>query len=154
MSNSIFIREATLKDLNILLEFEQGVIEAERPMDSFLKEGEINYYNIPELISAEHIQLLIAEINNEIVASGYVRIEDCRHYHKNSNNGYIGFMYVKPSFRGKKISKSILESLKKWAKEKELKELRLDVYSANESALKAYDRFGFKRGLVNMKMDI
>ena len=44
--SEVIVREATPDDLPILLEFEQGVIEAERPMDSGLKEGPINYYDI------------------------------------------------------------------------------------------------------------
>ncbi|WP_262910797.1 hypothetical protein [Wocania arenilitoris] len=38
------VRKATLKDIPVLLKFEQGLIEAERPMDSTIKEGKINYY--------------------------------------------------------------------------------------------------------------
>lgn len=34
--SDIMIREATILDLPTLLEFEQGVIEAERPMDAGL----------------------------------------------------------------------------------------------------------------------
>ena len=33
----IKLRKATHKDLKVLYEFEQGVIEAERPMDTTLK---------------------------------------------------------------------------------------------------------------------
>ena len=148
------IRAATIEDLNTLLEFEQGVIEAERPLDIFLDDGKLHYYNIPELISAKHIQLLVAVYNDELVASGYVRIENSKHYHKNPQHGYVGFMYVKPSFRGQRISNLILKSLKDWAKAKNLNELRLDVYSNNTRAIKAYERFGFTKSLVNMRMDI
>ena len=63
-------------------------------------------------------------------------------------------MYVKPNFRGKRISSLILESLKSWAKSKELKELRLDVYNENLAAIKSYERFGFNKSLINMKMEI
>jgi ribosomal protein S18 acetylase RimI-like enzyme len=35
-----------------------------------------------------------------------------------------------------------------------LKELRLDVYSNNVGAIKAYERFGLIKSLVNMRMDI
>jgi len=63
-------------------------------------------------------------------------------------------MYVKPSFRGQRISNLILKSLKDWAKAKNLNELRLDVYSNNTRAIKAYERFGFTKSLVNMRMDI
>ena len=151
---NLSIRTATLKDLNTLLEFEQGVIEAERPLDPFLGEGDINYYNIPELITSENIYFIVVVSNNELIGSGYLRIENSKHYHKNPKHGYIGFIFVKPAFRGKRISNLILESLKKWAKEKDLKELRLDVYSNNYGAIKSYERFGFTKSLVNMKIDI
>ena len=154
MNESISIRKANLDDLKTLLEFEQGVIIAERPLDPFLSKSEIFYYNIPELITSENSNLLVAISNNELVASGYIRLENSKQYHKNSKHGYIGFMFVKPSFRGKRISTLILNSLKEWAKEKNLKELRLDVYSNNNGAVKAYERFGFTKSLVNMRMDI
>jgi hypothetical protein len=54
--STINIREAELEDLNILLEFEQGIITAERPYDpTSLQEGKINYYDIRKMIIAEHI---------------------------------------------------------------------------------------------------
>ena len=148
------IRIATLNDLQTLLEFEQGVVEAEKPLDPFLGEGTLNYYNIPELITAEHIYFIVAVANEEIVACGYARIDNSKVYQKNPQHGYVGFMYVKPNFRGQRISTLILESLKDWAKENELKELRLDVYNNNIGAVKAYERFGFTKILVNMSMDI
>jgi ribosomal protein S18 acetylase RimI-like enzyme len=154
MKDTISIRTANLEDLPILLQFEQGVIETEKPLDPFLGKGKLLYYNIPEMIAAKHIHLVVAIYNKELVASGYIRVEKSRHYHKNSAHGYIGFMYVKPDFRGKRISNLVLEYLKNWAKEKNLKELRLDVYSNNPSAIKSYERFGFIKSLVNMRIDI
>src|ERR1700744_3547683 len=44
-ATGILIRPAPTADLPALLEFEQGVIAAERPMDPPIKEGPINYYN-------------------------------------------------------------------------------------------------------------
>jgi hypothetical protein len=51
--SKINIRQARL-DLNILLEFEQGIITAERPYDPTLQEGKINYYDIEKMITAAH----------------------------------------------------------------------------------------------------
>lgn len=150
----ISIRPAKIEDLKTLLEFEQGVVAAEQPLDPFLKKGKITYYNIPELISSENVQLLVAISGQEIVGSGYIRIEKSKQYQKNILHGYIGFMFVKPTFRGKRISAQLLESLKNWGKEKKLKELRLDVYNNNPSAIKSYNRFGFNKSLVNMRMEI
>ena len=152
--NKISLRTANLNDLETLLEFEQGVVIAEKPLDPFLGEGQLNYYNIPALISEKNIHFLVAVSNKEVVACGYIRIDNSKIYQKNPQHGYIGFMFVKPSFRGQKISKLILDSLKIWAKEKNLKELRLDVYNNNLGAIKVYERFGFTKILVNMRMDI
>ena len=150
----ISLRQATIKDLKKLLEFEQGVVEAEKPLDTFLGDGNLTYYNIPELITAENSHLIVAVSKEKLVGSGYIRLENSAHYHKNSKHGYIGFMYVLPDYRGQRISGLILDSLKIWAKEKNLKELRLDVYHNNPSAVKSYERFGFTKSLVNMRIDI
>jgi ribosomal protein S18 acetylase RimI-like enzyme len=152
--SAITIRSANLKDLETLLAFEQGVVAAEKPLDTFLDTGKLTYYDIPELITDKNTHFIVAISNEELVGSGYIKIENSNSYHKNSKHGYIGFIFVKPSFRGKKISSLILDSLKNWAKEKDLKELRLDVYSNNSNAIKSYDRFGFTKSLVNMRIDI
>jgi ribosomal protein S18 acetylase RimI-like enzyme len=154
MNKSISLRTANLDDLETLLQFEQGVVEAEKPLDPFLADRDICYYNIPELITAEHINFVVAIFNEEIVACGYVRIDNSKVYQKNLQHGYVGFLYVKPNFRGQKISTIILESLKEWATKKGLKELRLDVYNNNIAAIKPYEKFGFTKILVNMRMDI
>ena len=150
----IIIRPATINDLKDLLNFEQGIVEAERPMDPFLKEGKMVYYDIPALIKEPETYLAVAVCNMELVGCGYVSIENSRGYHKNNKNGYVGFMYVKPTFRGNKISTIVLASLKAWAKTKEIKELRLDVYHNNPSAIKSYERFGFKNSMIHMRMEI
>jgi ribosomal protein S18 acetylase RimI-like enzyme len=152
--STISIRPTTLNDLETLLEFEQGVVAAEKPLDTFLGTGKLTYYNIPELINEVNTHFVVAVSNQELVGSGYIKIEESNSYHKNPKHGYVGFIFVKPSFRGKKISTLVLESLKIWAKEKDLKELRLDVYSNNSNAIKSYDSFGFTKSLVNMRIDI
>jgi GNAT superfamily N-acetyltransferase len=126
---TISIRPAQIEDLKTLLTFEQGVIEAEKPLDPFLKTGEISYYNIKEMIAAKNTHLLVAFANNEMVGSGYVRIENSSEYYKNKENGYVGFMYVKPSYRGKRISNMLLESLKDWAKKKRFKRVKIRCIS-------------------------
>jgi ribosomal protein S18 acetylase RimI-like enzyme len=152
--NTISIRTANLNDLETLLAFEQGVVTAEKPLDTFLGSGKLTYYDIPELIADKKTHFIVAVSNEELVGSGYIKIESSNSYHKNAKHGYIGFIFVKPSFRGKKISTIVLESLKSWAKEKDLKELRLDVYSNNSNAIKPYKSFGFTKSLVNMRIDI
>jgi hypothetical protein len=74
----ITIRTATLADLETLLTFERGIITAERPFDQTLNDAPINYYNIAAMIAAPHIEVVVAETGNEIIGSGYARIEDAK----------------------------------------------------------------------------
>lgn len=152
--SELFIRPANLKDLPILLEFEQGVILAERPFDPTLKNERISYYDIKAMIESDETEVIVALINNVIIGSAYAKIEEAKNYLQHSHYVYLGFMYVKPAFRGKGINKKIIDELVKWAQSKDIQEMRLDVYSDNESAIKAYQKAGFKSHLINMRMEI
>ena len=119
-----------------------------------LHNQKINYYNIEALLLAEDATVIVAIFENEIVGSGYAKIEASKQYHKNKLHAYIGFIFVKPEYRGQKISGLILENLKNWSKSRGIQELRLDVYDKNNSAIKAYEHFGFEKSLVNMRVEI
>jgi hypothetical protein len=67
----INIRKVQRSDLDKLLEFEQGVITAERPFDKSLKDSEITYYKIEKLMTNENARLVVAEYEGKLVASGY-----------------------------------------------------------------------------------
>ena len=152
--STINIRKAKLEDLNILLEFEQGIITAERPYDPTLKEGKINYYDISKMIIVEHITVLVATIGSEIVGSGYARIETAKPHLNHENYAYLGFMYTDPRYRGKGVNAIIIEALKEWCRSQNITELRLDVYHNNPSAIRAYEKAGFKKHLVNMRVGL
>lgn len=146
-------REATEQDLEILLEFEQGVVTAERPFNSTLIEGEIHYYDLKYLIQSPEATVIVAEENNEIIASGYALIKKAaKDYYQFKEYAYLGFMYVKPEHRGKGINKVITDELISWSKSRGINEVRLDVYAQNESAIKAYEKAGFEPHLLTMRL--
>ncbi len=147
------IRPATLQDLNILLAFEQGVIQAERPFDKTLANDPITYYDLSELIRSDKAQVVVVTFNNEIIASGYARIRTARHYLNHNEYAYLGFMYTHPDFRGKGINKKIINALKQWSDSQGLQEVRLTVYEGNVAAIKAYEKVGFKKHIIEMRLD-
>ncbi|MCL6293979.1 GNAT family N-acetyltransferase [Jejuia spongiicola] len=148
------VRKATLNDVPILLEFEQGLIEAERPMDITIKEGKISYYDVTEFIKNKDSELFVVELNNEIVASGYAKIKEDRHYLKHDKQGYLGFMFVPKKHRGNGYNKLVMQALLEWCQTKEITEIRLDVYEDNPSAIRAYEKVGFKKHMISMRLDI
>jgi GNAT superfamily N-acetyltransferase len=152
--DEIIIRKAVHSDLETLFEFEQGIVTTERPFDSTLKEGEIHYYDLEAMIGAGDVQLLVAECNGELAGSGYARIEDVKNYLKHPKHAYLGFMYVKPEFRGKGVNQMIIAGLKAWCRERNITEMRLEVYDENVGAVKAYEKAGFKKLLVWMRLGL
>lgn len=149
----MIVRKATEQDLEILLEFEQGVVPSERPFNETLKEGEIHYYDLHGLILSPDAHLVVVEENNEIIASGYALIkQSAKDYNSFKEYGYLGFMYVKPEHRGKGVNQLIVDALISWVKDKGVSEIRLDVYDQNESAVKAYEKAGFEPLLLTMRL--
>ena len=151
---AITIRKASLKDIDTLLRFEQGVIATERPFDSTLRKGHIQYYDIEKMITAPHIELVVAESGSEIIGSGYARIETSKPYLQHEEHAYVGFMYVAPHHRGKGVNKKIMEALGQWAISQNIKEMRLDVYHENGAAIKAYEKAGFTKHMIEMRMGL
>jgi len=150
----IITRTSTLADLDILLEFEQGIVQTERPFDPTLKDGRIHYYDIAAMIQVPHIEVVVAEAGSEIIGSGYARIEDSKVYLKHSKHAYLGFMYVRPEYRGKGVNKKVIAALQDWSIGRGITEFRLDVYSENMPAVKAYEKIGFKKHLIEMRMEL
>jgi ribosomal protein S18 acetylase RimI-like enzyme len=150
----ITIRRATNADLPKLAEFLQFLVEAERPFDPTLKDGEIFYYDIQELILDKKTEVLVIDFNDQVIGCGYAQIRSAKPYEKHTLFGYLGFMFVNPEFRGHGLNNLLLNDLKKWVLSHGITEVRLDVYHENEAAVKAYEKAGFKQILTTMRCDI
>lgn len=148
------VRLATQNDIPVLLEFEQGLIQAERSMDPTIKDGSIIYYNISNLIKSDDSDVYVVELDSKIVASGYAEIRKDRYYLKHTHQGYLGFMFVSEEHRGNGYNKLIMNALLQWCKERNIHEIRLDVYDVNDSAIRAYEKVGFTKHMINMRLEI
>lgn len=148
------IRPANHDDLKILLQFEQGVIAAERPFDPTLKEDPIQYYDLPAMIHSDEVELLVAEVDGLVVGSGYARIEKAKIFYKHPRFAYLGFMYVRPEYRGKGVNGAIIAALQTWTLSRGLTELRLEVYYDNLPAISAYKKMGFTAYIIEMRLGL
>ena len=152
--NEIKIRKASLLDLEQLLAFEQDLIKTERPFDPTLKPDPINYYDLRSMLTSPLVEVVVAEADNKIIASGYARIERSKTFLKHSNHAYLGFMYVLPEYRGQGINKRIIDTLKNWAATQNITEFSLEVYYDNISAIKAYEKIGFSKYILEMRFNL
>jgi GNAT superfamily N-acetyltransferase len=154
MTENIKIRKATLKDIKSLLEFEQAIVEFERPFEENMMLEPFHYYDLAELIQLDNAQVLVAEHDKRLVGSGFIHIRKARDYLNHEYHGYLGFMYVDPEYRGLSINKKIIRELTKWAKHKQLNVLCLTVFAENQSAIRAYEKAGFHPNLLEMRLNL
>lgn len=147
-------REATLNDVSQLLDLEQSLIDAERPLNTELKADNTTYYDIPSLINDVDSYLIVLELGGKISATGYAQIRRSKRALKHSVHSYMGFMYVAAKLRGKGINRALVEQLIAWSKEKGTQAFYLDVYANNAPAIRAYEKLGFKASTLEMKIII
>ncbi len=154
MKQEIIIRRANLHDVEQLLQFEQGVISAERPFEPMLKEEGVRYYDIRKMMTDPQVDWVVAGQGGTLLACGFARIEAAKPYLKHQQHAYLGLMYVHPDYRGKGINGLIIKELKKLVQARGVKEMRLEVYAQNHSAIKAYEKEGFTSHIIQMRMSL
>ena len=148
------VRKATLADLDILYDFEQRIIRAERPFDTTLDKDPLSYYDLKGLMQADNALVLLAEADSKVIGSGFGHIREARPYLDHSHYAHLGFMYTDPDYRGKGVNKTIVRALMEWSRSKKITELRLTVYQGNAPAIKAYEKVGFKRHILEMRANL
>jgi ribosomal protein S18 acetylase RimI-like enzyme len=149
----IKLREATIRDLPLLLEFEKELIEYEREFTPNLKRNSFNYYDLRAYIENPEISVVVAEQHNIVIASGYALINKNKLYKNPEYYVFLGFMYVIAEKRGEGVNNMIMDYLLNWGKSKGYTEFQLDVYAPNISAIKAYEKAGFTFETLTMRFN-
>ncbi len=149
---NVHIRDAKSTDVPTLLSFEQALIKAERPFDPTIANDPVSYYDIASYVANPEVKVLVAEVDEKVVASGYALKKEARHYLDHKWYGYLGFMYTDTNYRGLGINQKITQGLIAWCRKNGLHEIRLTVYDENESAVNAYLKSGFEKHITEMRL--
>lgn len=147
------IRPAQPADIAELLRFEQGVISAERPFNPQIRD-QTHYYDLHALIQDDQSLLVVAEQAGALIASGYAQIRESKAHLQHDRHAYLGFMFVRPEYRGQGVNKAVLERLLAWSKDNGVVDCYLDVYAENTAAIRAYEKAGFAGSLLEMKLQL
>jgi GNAT superfamily N-acetyltransferase len=146
------LRSAKPSDLSTLNQFQQRLVNHERPFDPGIpREGEVKYYDIEELIEADNTNLLVVESENRIIGCGFGQIKKNLLWATNKDYGYVGLMFVDEGFRKQNIGKLIVEALIDWFKEKNISDIRIKVYKNNAVAVEAYKSYGFNDFVLELQ---
>jgi ribosomal protein S18 acetylase RimI-like enzyme len=149
--SKITVRPARITELTTLHSFEQEIIRSERPFDDTIRPDPVTYYDLGALIESDEAEVMVAEFEHKIIATGYARIRPGKPEYKYERYAYLGFICVLPEYRGQGIVSMILDYLIAWSHSKNLWEIKLEVYDGNEVAVKAYEKMGFKKNIVEMR---
>jgi RimJ/RimL family protein N-acetyltransferase len=156
MSTTIITRRATIHDINKIRLLELELIAFEQQIVPSLKQsGEIHYYDLAKIIAdEENSLLLLLEVNGQLAGCGLGQIRINKDYYQEKYFGYIGLMSLKPSFRGKGYGPRIINELLDWFRTREIKEVKLKVFSNNDSAIASYKKVGFAELMTEMRLDM
>lgn len=149
--NNTITRSATLNDLPVLAEFLQMLVNAERPFDITLQAGDLIYYDLKELIEKDNSVLMVLESADKLVGCGYAQIRPAKSFLIYREYAHLGFMFVLPEYRGQGLNQQLIQALMTWARSKGMTEVRLEVYTENSPAIRAYEKVGFKQILTEMR---
>lgn len=130
------------------------LVNAERPFDITLQEGDLIYYNLKELIEQDNSELMVLEKDGMLIGCGYAQIRPAKPYLTYKEFAHLGFMFVLPEYRGQGLNQQLIAALMVWIKTKGVHEVRLDVYTENSAAVKAYEKAGFKQILTKMRYEL
>jgi ribosomal protein S18 acetylase RimI-like enzyme len=157
----IIIREAMLTDLNDIYEMQKLLGDHELPYDEVIdidsvKSGKgwgyIGYVDMKAKIESEENYVLVAETveagKKKCVGVCYGQIKMDEVWSVNETYGYVGCVYIMEAYRGNRgdgIWPRMVDKLTSWFKSHHIKQMRLDCYTENVGAVRAYEKNGFEK---------
>lgn len=140
-------------------EFKQSIIDLqnyELAFDSEMLSGEATvdawFQHVLEENKQKEGRIFIAEVDGKAVGFISLRIElkGEQILLPDIKSVLISDFIIHPEFRGKGIGKQLLQKAEEYAKEKNIKYIKLSVFAANTNAKDIYKNLGFKEYSVTM----
>ena len=150
--SDLTIRVATADDIVGIRDCEQGVVLAERPMNADLVPGHIHYYDIEALIASPDSRMMVVEAAGKIVGCGHATLKPSVDHYFHDRHAYLGLLYIAPDQRGQGLIQRVIDELVDWSRSKGVTSYYLDVYPENASAIRAYEKYGFRPNMIEMKL--
>lgn len=157
LPQSIFIhRKATIDDLDELVKSRITVLRAANHLsedtDMSVVERESREYYKQALEDDHHVAYLVYDENDFVGAGGISFYRVMPIYHNPSGRkAYVMNMYTDPQYRRKGIAYETLDLLINEAKERSIMQISLE---ATESGVPLYEKYGFKKMMSEMYLDV
>jgi len=146
--SSIKIEEASLKDIDRIIELWKGLINhhlSMTPIFQMRADAEANMRKyVKESVKSEDGLVLIAKKQNRIVAYMLCKIVSNPPVLEERKFGAISDAFVLEDERNKGIIKEMENKAVEWFKRKGMKSTEVRVYCKNEMGNKVWDKLGYK----------
>ncbi len=103
-------------------------------------------------------EIILAEVNNK--PAGFIQFDISYKepygldYGKRKRYCWVDWVFVKRSFRRKRIGKRLVGELKKICKKNKIREIMLDTFDINKKAKKFYSKIGFREYIHIIREEI
>ncbi len=150
MNDKIYLRKAKLEDLNLIAKMVRKAIEVMEEAGIFQWD---ELYPDEELLHKDILnnEMFLCEIDNQ-VASIFVLNQECDDEYADGNWQYKDSIYfvihrlcVNPDFQGRGIGSMTLQLIEEYLRNKGIECVRLDAFSKNPTALRMYEKLGYRR---------
>jgi GNAT superfamily N-acetyltransferase len=109
---------------------------------------------VEELIKEDPNQVLVAQDGNELIGYMLYRKEQKTALELKHRMSYIYDLYVKPDHRGKGVGRNLLQTCLDDLHAAGPRQIRLNVWTKNDRAIRLYGEMGFRDHLMVLKMDV
>ena len=154
----ITVRKATMDDLNDIFKIKLDSKKDEMRLNKYLKPvdevgSHYRSYLQKDLESSYRV-VFIALDGDKIIGMIIGRV-----YRSLKTLGYerrasMGNLFVDDNYRRKGIAKKLMLAFDKWAKERKVKTITLNIYSGHEFLKEMYEKDGFKEFCMTMHKEI
>jgi ribosomal protein S18 acetylase RimI-like enzyme len=154
---SIIVRDATAADEATLLGFLRDLQDAERVLCASRRPGhEVDRFCYDGLLnSGAHI--LLAEDEDRAIGfvAGRLKVDsDELQVEAWQAHGHISDLFVIPVYRGRGVAQLLLRAMADRLRGEGAGRLRIGALSANKTAVKAYEQFGFQPFEVRLDIEL
>lgn len=153
----MIIRDAIPNDEATLLGFLRDLQDFERALCASRRPGhEVARHCYDELLSAGgHILLAIDEDRAAGFVAGSLKVdEDALQIEAWRSHGHISDLYVAPMHRRRGVARRLLAAMANRLRGEGAGRLTIGALSANQAAIAAYRRFGFRPFQIRLEMDL
>ena len=144
------IAKCTLKEIETVIDISKKTFyetfageNTKEDMEEYIKEN-LSYNRIKSEIENSDSKFYIVKNNDEVLAYMKINFNKAQTEKNHDNTLEIQRIYVLQKHKGKKIGKMLIEEAKKIAMENSLRYIWLGVWEKNYSAIKFYEKQGFK----------